>query len=110
MAGRRRTLRGTAVEHADEARRFFQSALRNFRSRESDPDRISCSNIEHMTDVIAEATVAAIAAGHAGDRQLEGNAERLMHAATMKQREFTWTCRRRERALVAAGREGNRRR
>ena len=62
------------------------------------------------TDVIAEATVAAIAAGHAGDRQLEGNAERLMHAATMKQREFTWTCRRRERALVAAGREGNRRR
>lgn len=109
MAKRRRKqpLRGSPTEHANEAQRFFQSARNNFRRRENDPERMSCSNIEHMTDVIVEATVAAVAASHAGDRNLEANAERLMHEATVKQRALTASCRRRERALAVTGQEGN---
>lgn len=100
---KRRGLFGTAAEHAVEARSFLDSARKNFERHGDVRARYACGNIEHMTDVIAEATVATIAASHAGDMATEEIADRLRHNATMKQREMVDACRRRDRTLVAHG-------
>lgn len=103
-------LEGTPAEHADEARRFFRSAAINFNQHEHRRNALACSNIEHMTDVIAEASIAGQAADQAGDKMFAAQADKLVHDATMKQRALVEMCRRRERALAITGQGGSIRR
>jgi hypothetical protein len=97
MTKRKRGFAGTIEEHAEGARRFLESARRNYARqlewRSDKPNRTSCGAIEHMTDVIAEASIAEIEATYAGDKNMQDAADKLRHSATVKQRELLQRCR-----------------
>jgi hypothetical protein len=92
-----------AAEHAaagykkTEAGRFFASATDNFHrirarsaGRRGTERHNPCSDVEHYTDVIAEATVATVMAGN--DDGLANRADKLRATATRAQRGAVAAC------------------
>jgi len=84
---------GTAREIAARAESFYQSAANNWTRIRKRHGRVNeCSNIEHYTNVVTEASVAAVLAEHAGDTALERQADRLTSRATHAQRGAIKAC------------------
>lgn len=76
------------ADRASEAIKWLESALKNFNAHKG---KRSCFQIEHFTDVIAEATAASAVAPQGS--AIVTRASRLASEATQAQRESVHACR-----------------
>ena len=98
MKKRKRTLRGfgdAETDRSSEAMKWLKSALKNYEGRKSGWVKNPCFNIEHFTDIIAEAT-AASALAPKDNSAIVKRAQNLASEVTQLQREAVTLCRRQE--------------
>lgn len=90
----RKSLGLTADEHLREARNWERSASQIFKQADAMVQRNPCGAIEHLTDAIAEGTVAEAQFSQAGEKAQATFASDFVSRATRRQREAVQLCRR----------------